>query len=365
MDARRGRADPDNGEFQIYLSSTLDDLREERAAAVEILRRHGRVIDSYRAGPEPTVANCLSDVRGSQLYVLIMGRRYGWVPAGEADPEATSITEQEYDACVADASAPVSRLVFVRTTNPDRFNDDETHPQTAARMRRFRARAQAEQQAYTFDTLPQFTVALTEAAMRARAAWQGSRSTERITRVAALRVTPWELGHTLRPLPGYPVLEESQGAALTGGALVNLVLAHDHTSDHGIIVTSLVPVWTFEPLDASAPVHYEIDGAALTPQGFFTPERFTLVLAGPERRSSSWTTGVGTGVVKTIDADLLNTDPPRQIHLDAKADDTMSLQGVVRLVAPGRYTLRWRIGVTVSGESATVTTAPLRLVQGE
>jgi Domain of unknown function (DUF4062) len=59
------------------------------------------------------VENCLSDVRRSQLYVVILGKRYGWVPAGESDPQAKSITELEYDACTADPAAPIPRLVFV------------------------------------------------------------------------------------------------------------------------------------------------------------------------------------------------------------------------------------------------------------
>lgn len=351
-------------EFCIYLSSTLDDLRDERAAAVEILRRHGRVIDSYRAGPEPTVANCLADVRASQLYVGILGKRYGWVPAGESDPDARSITEQEYDACVAAPSPPIPRLVFLRTTNPDRFSDEDTHPQTAERIRRFRARAQAEQQAYPFDTLSQLTLALTEAVIRARAAWHARRAAPAAPR-AALVLSPWVMGETLRPLPGFPVLQEGAGPALTGGAVLNFIFAHDHASGHGIVVTSLVPEWTYEPLDARSPVSYQVDGAALTPQGMFTPERFTLVLARDALRRASWTAGPGHGAVETLDADLLNTDPPRQVRLDAQADDTMSLQGVVRVAAPGRYTLRWKVGFAVSGTPGVLTTAPLRIVQGE
>ena len=158
-------------DFQIYLSSTLDDLVDERKAAIEILRRHGRVIDSYQASPRPTVETCLADVRSSQLYVLILGRRYGWVPAGESDTQAKSVTELEYDECV-NADSPVPRLVFVRTTTPDRFNDDIAHPQTAERMRRFRERVSTEQQPYTFDTVAQFSVALTEPVMTARAGWE-------------------------------------------------------------------------------------------------------------------------------------------------------------------------------------------------
>ena len=174
-------------DFQIYLSSTLDDLVDERKAAIEILRSHGRVVDSYRAGPRPTVENCLADVRSSQLYVLILGRRYGWVPAGESDTHAKSITEMEYDECTVNAASPIPRLVFMRTTTPDQFNDDITHPPTAERMRRFRKRATTEQQPYNFDTVGQFSVALTKPVMTARAAWER----------AAELLSEWEAYHLL------------------------------------------------------------------------------------------------------------------------------------------------------------------------
>jgi hypothetical protein len=104
--------------------------------------------------------------------VLILGRRYGWVPAGESDTHAKSITEMEYDECTVNAGSPIPRLVFMRTTTPDRFNDDIDHPQTAERMRRFRERARTEQQPYNFDTVGQLSVALTESVITARAAWE-------------------------------------------------------------------------------------------------------------------------------------------------------------------------------------------------
>jgi len=165
-------------DFQIYLSSTLDDLVDERKAAIEILRRYGRIVESYGADPLPTVENCLADVRSSQLYVLILGWRYGWVPAGESDVAARSITEMEYDECTVNEGSPIPRLVFMRETAPDRFNDAISHPQTAERMRRFRERASTEQQPYIFDTVVQLSVALTEPVVTARAAWEGDALSE-------------------------------------------------------------------------------------------------------------------------------------------------------------------------------------------
>ena len=87
--------------------------------------------------------------------VLIQGRRYGWVPAGESNTDPKLITEMEYDECTVNAESPIPRLVSCRTTTPDRFNDYITNPQTAERMRHFRERATTEQQPYNFDTLGQ------------------------------------------------------------------------------------------------------------------------------------------------------------------------------------------------------------------
>lgn len=349
-------------EFVFYLSSTLEDLKDERAAAVEILRRHGRVLDSYRAGPQPTVVNCLADVRQSHTYVLILGQRYGWVPDGASKPDAKSITEMEYDAC-AEGVPPIPRLVFVRTTNPDRFSDSETRPETADRIRRFRRRAQDEQQAFQFDNLADFKLALSEAATAAHSAWKNANRAA-LDRRATLCLAPWANGQTVRSLPGHPTVDDGGVSAFTGGVQVTLVFSHDHASAHSITLTTLRCEWTYQPFDNAGEVRYGIDGAALPPQGFVTPERFTVVLTGSTLKSGSWIAGPNHGVMKFLDGDLLNTDPPRHIQLDSKSDDTISLHGIVRVTLPGRYDVRWLAGFTVAGRAQTLASEPLRLVQG-
>ncbi len=112
---------PDPPEFRIYLSSTIEDLIAEREAAIEILRRHALVKDSYRASEEGTVATCKQDVRESHLYVGIIGQRYGWIPEGEENKDAKSITEIEYDTCREPDRLRIPRLIFMRTTNPDKY----------------------------------------------------------------------------------------------------------------------------------------------------------------------------------------------------------------------------------------------------
>jgi hypothetical protein len=81
-----------------YLSSTLDDLRPFRAAALEALRKADYVAkDSYLVSAEPTVDQCLKDVGECDIYVGVFAGRYGWRPDG---PDGVSITEREYREAV-------------------------------------------------------------------------------------------------------------------------------------------------------------------------------------------------------------------------------------------------------------------------
>jgi|GEM_PF-817708 len=94
--------------MKIYLSSTLDDLRDYRAGVMDALRKDGHVVvDSYLATPQPTLQQCVDDVRGCDIYVGVFAWRYGWLPPGQSQ----SITELEYRAAL-DAGKP--RLIFLR-----------------------------------------------------------------------------------------------------------------------------------------------------------------------------------------------------------------------------------------------------------
>src|SRR5574337_1149788 len=153
-------------EFVVYLSSTFKDMEREREAAISVIRRHAVVLDSCRASEEGTVKTCTGDVRKTSLYVGIIGQRYGYVPEGSDNPSAKSITELEYDACRAPGEKPIDRLIFIRTTHKDEFNDALLGDATAARgIKAFRDRAQAEQeqQAYPFSTIEEFQLALVNA----------------------------------------------------------------------------------------------------------------------------------------------------------------------------------------------------------
>ncbi|WP_284619518.1 DUF4062 domain-containing protein [Aquabacterium humicola] len=83
----------------IYLSSTLEDLRVEREAVRDMLARNGYgVKDSYQASDQALLASCFEDVASCALYVCIVGMRYGHRPESAiANPEGKSITQLELE----------------------------------------------------------------------------------------------------------------------------------------------------------------------------------------------------------------------------------------------------------------------------
>src|SRR5262245_44714279 len=99
--------------MRIFVSSTFEDLREHRAAAIRILRQLGHEVlameDLVAASAAPLV-KVLEMIDRSEAYVGIFAWRYGYVPgkdpspARQAPPPAvknatygtTSITAYEY-----------------------------------------------------------------------------------------------------------------------------------------------------------------------------------------------------------------------------------------------------------------------------
>ena len=81
---------------RVYVSSTVADLRAERAAVFDWLRlaRH-QAVDSYLPDSDTVRDSCLDDVAACDLYVLIAGHRYGFQPPSD-NPEGLSITQLEF-----------------------------------------------------------------------------------------------------------------------------------------------------------------------------------------------------------------------------------------------------------------------------
>ena len=98
---------------KIFISSTIVDLPNERKAALKAVEKAGGfpVMSEFTIEAQSTdsLTTCLDKVKSSDVYILILGGRYGWQPEGKE-----SITELEYQTALT-SKLPV--LVF-NTTYP-------------------------------------------------------------------------------------------------------------------------------------------------------------------------------------------------------------------------------------------------------
>ena len=116
---------------KVYVSSTVADLTEERRAVLEWLRlaRH-QAVDSYLPDSDTVRDSCLDDVAACDLYVLIVGHRYGFQPP-EGNPEGLSITQLEFRRA---GQCGIPRVALLRTSIPDVRLSDLQDPARAPRL---------------------------------------------------------------------------------------------------------------------------------------------------------------------------------------------------------------------------------------
>jgi hypothetical protein len=101
---------------KVYVSSTIADLKKERRAVLDWLRlaRH-QAVDSYLPDSDTVRNSCLDDVDTCDLYVLILGHRYGFQPSDD-NPEGLSITHLEFRQA---GEYGIPRVALLRTSIPD------------------------------------------------------------------------------------------------------------------------------------------------------------------------------------------------------------------------------------------------------
>jgi len=84
---------------KIFISSTIVDLPNERKAALKAVEKVGGfpVMSEFTIEAQSTdsLTTCLNKVKESDIYVLILGGRYGWQPENKE-----SITELEYQTAI-------------------------------------------------------------------------------------------------------------------------------------------------------------------------------------------------------------------------------------------------------------------------
>jgi hypothetical protein len=121
--------------YQIFVSSTFTDLKHERQAAVEAILAAGHIpagMELFAAGDESQLEVIRRWIDDSDVYMLILGGRYGSIDSGTG----LSYTELEYDYAVqkglpffalvlSDAAIDGKGLVILdierETKNPEKY----------------------------------------------------------------------------------------------------------------------------------------------------------------------------------------------------------------------------------------------------
>src|SRR5260370_37716512 len=107
----------------------MNDVKRERRAVLEWLRlaRH-QAVASYLPDNDTVRDSCLDDVGTCDLYVLILGHRYGFQSA-DGNPEGLSITHLEFRRA---GECGIPRVALLRTGVPDvRFVTCHAHGTSA------------------------------------------------------------------------------------------------------------------------------------------------------------------------------------------------------------------------------------------
>ena len=135
---------------KVYVSSTIIDLKPERQAVLDWLRlaRH-QAIDSYLPDSDTVRDSCLDDVAACDLYVLILGHRYGFQPPQDS-PEGLSITQLEFRRA---GQCGIPRVALLRTSIPDVRLSDLQDPARAPLVLAFRDEVADQVRAAEFSDL--------------------------------------------------------------------------------------------------------------------------------------------------------------------------------------------------------------------
>ena len=120
---------------RVYVSSTVADLERERQAVVDWLVRAGhQPVHSYLPDSDTVQDSCLDDVDTCDLYVLILGHRYGFRPERD-NPEGLSITHLEFRQA---GQSGIPRIALLSNSILDVSLSDVGDPQRLALVSKFR-----------------------------------------------------------------------------------------------------------------------------------------------------------------------------------------------------------------------------------
>src|SRR5688572_2538492 len=86
--------------WRIFISSTIEDLKEYRTAVEDAITRSGCIpvrSEYFPASGTPVLDECRSRVSACDVVVVIVAHHYGWIPEDTQNKDQKSITWMECD----------------------------------------------------------------------------------------------------------------------------------------------------------------------------------------------------------------------------------------------------------------------------
>src|SRR5262245_151266 len=102
--------------MRIFVSSSFEDLREHRAAAIRVLRQLGHEVlamEDMIAGSSAPLAKVLEMVDRSEAYVGVFAWRYGYVP-DRADPPPPATINAPVVQGAIDGETSITHYEYLR-----------------------------------------------------------------------------------------------------------------------------------------------------------------------------------------------------------------------------------------------------------
>lgn len=149
---------------KVYISSTVADLKGERQAVIGwLVAADHQPMHSYVADSEAVRDSCRADIERCDLYVLILGHRYGYVPEQD-NPEGLSITHLEFRAA---GELDLPRIALMRTGVQDISSSDLLDPARNQRVQDFHSEVRQALRPAEFNSEAELIAALSTSVPRA------------------------------------------------------------------------------------------------------------------------------------------------------------------------------------------------------
>ncbi len=132
---------------KIFISSTYEDLKEERQSAIATIDRFAQAVamEKFFASRHPSKTVCLNKLQECDAVVLLLGSKYGTID----EEEGISITEIEYNAAKA-LHLPI--FVFLKCNTEGKWHSNETNLERLDKHLAFKAQLDSERYRRSFYT---------------------------------------------------------------------------------------------------------------------------------------------------------------------------------------------------------------------